>query len=76
MSQDGAPNFVSIPNWVRRTGISRSKTYELLAAGELSARKVGRRTLIDLKAGLAWLDEQPAPKISMPFAKRPRKEVV
>ncbi len=76
MSQDSAPDFVSIPTWVKRTGISRSKTYELLAAGELSARKVGRRTLIDLRAGLAWLDAQPVPKISMPFAKRPRAELL
>jgi hypothetical protein len=48
----------------------------LIAAGELSARKVGRRTLIDLRAGLAWLDEQPAPKIAVSVTKRPHGELV
>ena len=76
MESENGPDFVTIPAWVRRTGISRSKTYELLAAGELTARKVGRRTLIDLKAGLAWLDARPAPAIAMPFAKRPRTELL
>ena len=76
MDRGNVPDFVSIPTWIKRRGISRSKTYELLAAGELTARKVGRRTLIDLKAGLAWLDARPAPAIAMPFAKRPRTELL
>lgn len=76
MEAISTPDFVPIAVWVARTGISRSKTYELLAAGELTARKVGRRTLIDLHAGLAWLDAQPAPKIALAFAKRRRAEFV
>lgn len=74
MDRDNCPDFVTVLAWVKRTGISRSVTYELLAAGELKGRKVGRRTLIDFRAGLAWLDSQPAPKIVMPFAKRDRAE--
>lgn len=73
---DAIPDFVPIAVWVSRTGISRSKTYELLGSGELTAKKIGRRTLIDFRAGLAWLDAQPAPRISPPFAKRRRAEFV
>lgn len=76
MPDEIIPHYVTISDWVARSGISRSRSYELIAEGKLRARKVGRRTLIDLKAGLAWLDEQPAPKISMPLAKRPRAELL
>lgn len=76
MNEEIVPNFVTISEWVVRSGVSRSRTYELLASGHLEARKVGRRTLLDLRAGLAWLDAQPAPKISLPFAKRRPAEFV
>ena len=76
MPDEIIPHYVTISDWVVRSGISRSRTYELIAAGELSARKVGRRTLIDLRAGLAWLDEQPAPKIAVSVTKRPHGELV
>lgn len=76
MQTEFTPNFVSIAEWCFRSGISRSRTYELLATGDIKAHKVGRRTLIDLKAGLAWLDAQPAPKIALEFAKRPGAEVL
>lgn len=76
MTVEITPHFVSIADWVVRSGISRSRTYELIAEGKLQARKVGRRTLIDLKAGLAWLDDQPAPKIALPLSRRGRQEVL
>ncbi len=76
MKAEITPNFVTVAEWCLRSGISRSRTYELLAADDIKARKVGRRTLIDLKAGLAWLDAQPAPKIALAFAKRPGAEVL
>lgn len=76
MHSEIIPNFVSIGEWTTRSGVSRSRTYELLASGELKARKVGRRTLIDLHAGLTWLNEQPAPKIALPLAKHERSEML
>lgn len=76
MQNEITPNFVTVPEWIARSGISRSRTYELLGTGDLRARKVGRRTLIDLRAGLAWLDAQPAPRISLPYAKRTQAEVL
>ena len=57
------PAFATIRDWCRLSGVSRSTTYELLAAGHLQARKVGARTLIDVHHGVAWLDRQPLARI-------------
>lgn len=53
------PAFATLSVWRQISGIGRSLTYELLGAGQLRARKVGTRTLIDVSHGLAWLDAQP-----------------
>jgi excisionase family DNA binding protein len=52
--------------------MSRSKTYELLAAGELRGVKSGRTVLIDVKYGLEYLRALPAVKIR-PRAKPRRR---
>jgi hypothetical protein len=57
------PAFATIRDWCRLSGVSRSVTYELLAAGHLHARKVGARTLVDVHAGIQWLDRQPLARI-------------
>lgn len=52
------PIAVTIPDAVKVSGLSRSRLYEALRNGSLSARKAGRRTLIgfsDLQAYLASL---------------------
>lgn len=54
------PQYTTIRGWVELTSISRSQTYELLAAGHIRAVKVGTRTLIHLPSALAWLTAQPA----------------
>lgn len=43
-----APEVISvrIPDAVRMTGLSRSKIYQLIAAGDLEIAKVGRSTLV------------------------------
>lgn len=38
--------FLPIPDACRALGIGRSKLYELIAAGDLSICKIGRKTLI------------------------------
>ncbi len=49
----------SINEVVELTGVSRSRLYELIAAGELRTRKLGRRTLV-LSADLTqWLSSLP-----------------
>ena len=51
-----AKAYGTMPQAVDYTGLSRSRIYEALKSGELSARKAGRRTLFafaDLDAYLA-----------------------
>lgn len=44
------PLAVRIPMAVRLTGISRSRIYELIEAGDLETVKVGRSTLIPYRS--------------------------
>jgi len=44
------PLTVRISTAVRLTGISRSRLYELMQSGDLTAVKVGRSTLIPFKS--------------------------
>jgi hypothetical protein len=57
------PKFATIPLWSQLSGMSRSGTYEALAAGHLQAIKLGNRTLIDVEPGLAWLRSLPPARI-------------
>jgi excisionase family DNA binding protein len=41
------------------TGLSRSRVYELVAAGELKAVRVDGRVLIDAEAAKAWFANLP-----------------
>jgi excisionase family DNA binding protein len=43
----------------RRMGIGRSQLYKELAAGTITARKVGRRTLIERTEQIRWLASLP-----------------
>lgn len=58
------PAFATLAVWQRLSGVSRSRTYELLAAGHLRAIKLRSRTLIDVEAGLAWMRTLPAAEIA------------
>ena len=65
------PIFNTISRVCERTGLGRSKLYELIATGELVTVKIGRRTLISegaLKAWAAALENKqhkaPAPRIA------------
>lgn len=53
------PAYATIKDWVAISGISRSKTYELLNTGVIKAVRVGGRTLIDVEAGLKWMGDCP-----------------
>lgn len=48
--------YESVLAWSGRSGMRTGAIYARLASGELRAIKVGRRTLIDVQHGLAWLD--------------------
>lgn len=49
----------TVANTVKWSGISRSRLYELIKAGEIEARKAGRRTLIVTDTVIRWLDALP-----------------
>lgn len=53
------PHYVSVETWLQRTGMSRTDTYRKLGEGTLKAKKIGRKTLIDFPAGIAWIESQP-----------------
>jgi len=51
--------FAQINDFCRISGLGRTTVYYRLADGCLRAVKVGKRTLIDVDAGLAWIASQP-----------------
>jgi hypothetical protein len=59
-----SPKFATIDTWVLLSGMSRRNTYRYLGHGDLKAFKVGKRTLIDVEFGLAWIRSQPVAEIS------------
>ena len=59
------PLFCSIPRWCALSGLSRSVCYQMIGDGRLRAVKCGARTLIDVTAGLAFLNSLPTAVIRM-----------
>jgi hypothetical protein len=55
------PKFTPLAGWLVLSGMTRTGTYAALSRGDLRAIKQpgGRRTLIDVEHGLAWLRSQP-----------------
>jgi excisionase family DNA binding protein len=56
--EQSTPITMTVRQAVKTTGISRTRIYAALRAGDLSARKIGKRTLIayaDLESFLARL---------------------
>jgi excisionase family DNA binding protein len=49
----------SIKQFCEWAGIGRSKVYALLATKQLSAKKIGRRTVITREAAECWLRSLP-----------------
>jgi hypothetical protein len=53
------PAFANLEDWGAISGLSRSASYLALGAGNLRAKKIGRRLLIDVAHGLEWRRSQP-----------------
>jgi excisionase family DNA binding protein len=53
------PQLLTISEFCVWARIGRTKTYELIASGELTAIKIGRRTLIRFDHAAHWLETQP-----------------
>lgn len=60
------PKFAPIPQWCVISGMSRTATYNALGRGDLKAVKLGVRTLLDVEAGLSWLQSLPPARIRAP----------
>jgi len=58
-----APRYASIQTWCRMVDWSRSTTYLELGKGNLRAVKHGKRVLIDVQHGLAYMASLPAVQI-------------
>lgn len=59
ISTDAEPGALSIDEFCVRFGVCRVTTYHELKTGRLSARKLGRRTLIDVASARAWFASLP-----------------
>ncbi len=57
-ARDLEPVFGTIAEWRRISGMGQTSVYAALKRGDLKAIKLGRRTLIDIQAGLNWLRMQ------------------
>jgi hypothetical protein len=66
----GTPSYVSIREWCRLSGMGLTSAYLALGRGDLLAIKLGRRTVVDVEAGLRWLRAQPKWQPSTPVASR------
>ena len=53
------PKYATIQSWTALSGIGRTKTYEMIGEGKLRAVKAGRRVLIDVEHGLAFMKALP-----------------
>lgn len=51
--------FASIDEWGRISGMGRTSIYEAISRGDLIARKMGSKTLIDVRHGVTWLNSLP-----------------
>lgn len=51
-----APIALTVRGACTKLSISRSTLYEEIAAGRLTAKKAGKKTLIPTSSALAWLD--------------------
>jgi hypothetical protein len=64
--------WTTIQGWCALTGMSDGATYNAMSRGDLVTRKLGKRVLIDVEKGLAWLNSLPPATIRL--ARAPRRE--
>jgi len=55
--KQGAPLAYSVKEACRVTSLGRSRIYQMIRAGDITVRKVGRRTLIPADALRRLVDE-------------------
>jgi excisionase family DNA binding protein len=60
LKQNCAATGLNVYEAAKLAGVGRSTIYEELASGRLSARKLGRRTIIPEHALREWMENLPA----------------
>jgi len=60
------PAYATVPGWCAISGMKRSTTYHEISRGNLRAIKLGARTLLDVRHGLAWLETLPLATVTLP----------
>ena len=61
------PRYAPIQQWCALSGMGRTRTYEEAGNGNIRIIKVGRKSLVDVPHGLAWLDMLPEAKLRVPL---------
>lgn len=61
--------LISIPNTTRVAGFSRSTTYRLIASGQLRARKLGTKTMIEADSLRAYLAALPTVELAGDYSR-------
>jgi hypothetical protein len=54
------PSVLTVKEFLARYRMSRTKLYQLLATGQLTARKLGTRTLIEIDEAERWASTLPS----------------
>lgn len=62
--------YANMPDWCALTGMRPSRTYDELSRGNLRAKKISKRLLIDAQPGLALLRTLPEPDVNLARAPR------
>jgi excisionase family DNA binding protein len=57
---------MTIETATEQSGLSRSRLYDLMGAGEIDSRKIGRRTMILSESLKNYIERQPRANIRAP----------
>jgi hypothetical protein len=57
------PRYAPFPEWEKISGMKRTQTYEKAAEGSIRIVKLGKKSLVDVDHGLAYMASLPAADI-------------
>jgi hypothetical protein len=60
LKPETGPVAIEVKAFCEQYALGRSKAYGLIADGSVAAKKMGRKTLIDVKSASNWYDNLPA----------------
>ena len=70
MGLDREAIWAPIDKWCAISGFGKTKTYEHLALGHLRAKKMGKRTLVHIPSGLAFIESLPDAEMTTGLSRR------